>query len=75
LTSIIFIPLGRHLIFYAINFRKLIIDTDTKSLFLLTMAVVYMIFVFVFCFVWGGGGRGCTTNVYIFAYPEYISFI
>jgi hypothetical protein len=37
LTSII-IPLGRHLRFYVINFRKLIIDTDTKSLLLLRMA-------------------------------------
>jgi hypothetical protein len=44
LTSIIFIPLGRHLRFYVINFRKSIIDTDTKSLYLLRMADIYMIF-------------------------------
>jgi len=37
LTSMI-IPLGRNLRFYVINFRKLIIDTDTKSLLLLRMA-------------------------------------
>jgi hypothetical protein len=37
LASIV-IPLERHLRFYVINFRKLIIDTDTKSLFLLRMA-------------------------------------
>ena len=50
LTSIIFIQLGRHLRCYVINFRKLIIDTDTKSLFLLRMADIY-IYGF---FDWGG---------------------
>jgi hypothetical protein len=52
LTFIIFIPLGRHLRFYVINFRKLIIDTDTKSLFLLRVADIYMIF---FNLFFGGG--------------------
>ena len=60
MTSIIVIPLERHLRFYVINFRKLIIDTDTKSLFLPRMADIYD-----FVFFWGGGL--CTTNVYIFA--------
>ena len=41
MTSII-IPLGRHLRFYVINFRKLIIDTDTKSLFSLRMADMHV---------------------------------
>jgi hypothetical protein len=40
-TSII-IPLGRHLRFYVINFRKLIVDTDTNSLFVLWMADMHV---------------------------------
>jgi hypothetical protein len=36
LTSII-TPLGRHLRFYVINFRKLIIDNDTKSYIIMSL--------------------------------------
>ena len=61
LTSIIFIPLGRHLRFYVINFRKLIIDTDTKSLFLLRMAVICDL---------GMGGWGYVQQMYIYLHIQ-----
>ena len=55
------IPLGRHLRFYVINFRKLIIDTDTKSLFLLRLADMHVwidIYIYIWLFIYFGGGRG-----------------
>ena len=75
MTSIIVIPLERHLRFYVINFRKLIIDTDTKSLSLQRMADIYDFFKK----NWGGRGEWGIYNkciyISIFAYPEYRSFI